>query len=43
VQGGVLRTLEVGAALPFGAEMEVATAVDAASATRAIVDRIASI
>jgi purine nucleosidase len=43
VQGGVLRTLEVDAALPFGAEMEVATAVDAASATRAIVDRIASI
>ena len=39
VEGGVLRTHEVGCGL--GAEMRVATSVDAGSAERAIVERLA--
>jgi purine nucleosidase len=42
IERGVLRTHELPASAPLGAEMQVATAVDAARAARAIVDRIAS-
>jgi purine nucleosidase len=42
IERGVLRTHEIPPAASLGAEMQVATAVDAARAARAIVDRIAS-
>jgi len=40
IAGGVLRTLEVAEELGIGAEMEVATRVDAPAARRAIVERL---
>ena len=42
IERGVLRTHELPRGAALGAEMRVATAVDAAQAARAIVDRIAS-
>jgi inosine-uridine nucleoside N-ribohydrolase len=42
IEGGVLRTHELPAGAGLGAELQVATAVDASRAARAIVDRIAS-
>ena len=42
LERGTLRTHELPAGAKLGAEMEVATSVDAARASRAIVDRIAS-
>jgi inosine-uridine nucleoside N-ribohydrolase len=42
IERGVLRTHELPGSAGLGAEMRVATAVDAARAARAIVDRIAS-
>jgi inosine-uridine nucleoside N-ribohydrolase len=42
IAGGVFRTLEVGPALGLGAEMEVATAVDAAAAREAMLGRLLS-
>lgn len=41
IERGVLRTLEVDAGLGIGAEMEVATAVDARAAGSAIAERLA--
>ena len=43
IEGGVLRTLEVPAALGSGAPMRVATEVDAPTAERAIVARLAGL
>jgi purine nucleosidase len=40
IENGVLRTLEVSEATGIGAEMRVATGVDAPAAERAIVDRL---
>ena len=40
IEGGTLRTLEVAGATGIGADMRVATAVDAPAAERAIVDRL---
>ncbi len=40
IEGGVLRTLEVAPASGLGAEMEVATAVDAKAATQAMLERL---
>ena len=40
IEGGVLRTLEVGPELGIGIEMRVATGVDAGAAERAIVQRL---
>jgi len=42
IEGGVFRTLEVTPALGLGAEMEVATAVDAAAAREAMMQRLLS-
>ena len=43
IERGVLRTHEVDASLGLGAEMEVATAVDAAAAQRALVARLLAV
>jgi len=43
IERGTLRTHEVDPALGIGAPMKVATAVDAAAAERAIVDRLATL
>jgi hypothetical protein len=40
IERGVLRTLELPPASGLGAEMEVATAVDAKAATAAMVERL---
>lgn len=43
IERGVLRTLEVDPALGLGAEMEVATAVDAAAAREAVAKRLLAV
>jgi hypothetical protein len=43
IERGTLRTHEVDPALGIGAPMQVATAVDAPAAERAILDRLATL
>lgn len=43
IERGILRTIEAPPGAPFGSEMQVATAVDADAARRAIVDRLATL
>lgn len=43
IENGVLRTLEVDGSLGIGTEMEVATGVDGAAASRAIVERLLTV